>query len=607
MRTAFFDIETTAVDNWSTLDGMDKIHCMSVLSADDGKVISFEGNSIKDGIAYLRQHDLIVGHNVINFDIPAIQKLYPFINFPSVRDTYVMASAIYSDQRSIDLQKPQFPRELVGRHSLKAWGTRLGVFKGDYGETSDWSECTPEMIQYCEQDVAVTYTLYTHLMAQKPSEKMLKIEHKFAHLMKLQETHGWKFDTEGCRKLTKDIMQRRAELEDKLQTAFPPKDVPTKTPIWQTSDGKQWKTKKQATEAGYKPSEVTKAGYKTKKELFNPASRDQIAARLTEKYQWKPKLYTASGKPKIDETVLKSIGKPEADLLFQYLLCIKRLGQIAEGQEAWLKLAQDGVMRGHVVTNGTVSGRCSHRHPNVAQVPAVSAEYGTECRALFGARDGYNLVGFDASGLELRCLGHYLTPYDKGAYAREVVDGDIHTLNQKAAGLPTRNDAKRFIYALNYGCGDQLLGEMIGGGSKEGGELRNRFLNKLPALDQLVKQVKKVADNTKYIKAIDGRRLHVRSSHVALNLLLQSCGAIIMKTTSCYLYYNLIQNGFVHGEDFAFVGNIHDEIQAEVKVGLEDKYGKLAQDAIRSAGNYLSFRCRLDGEYKIGNNWAETH
>ena len=116
-----------------------------------------------------------------------------------------------------------------------------------------------------------------------------------------------------------------------------------------------------------------------------------------------------------------------------------------------------------------------------------------------------------------------------------------------------------------------------------------------------------MADNTKYIKAIDGRRLHVRSSHVALNLLLQSCGAIIMKTTSCYLYYNLIQNGFVHGEDFAFVGNIHDEIQAEVKVGLEDKYGKLAQDAIRSAGNYLSFRCRLDGEYKIGNNWAETH
>ena len=614
MRRAFFDIETTAVDNWTTLEGMDKIHCISVLSEDDGKCVSFSGNSIREGISYLVQHDEVVGHNIISFDIPAIKKLHPTINFPTVRDTLVMASAMFGDVRATDLQKPQFPRELIGRQSLKAWGVRLGVLKGDYGDTTDWSVCTREMIDYCEQDVAVTYQLYQHLMSAEPSETMIKIEHKFAELMRMQEVHGWKFDTAGCRALTKEIMQRRADLEKQLQEAFPPKEVPTKTPVWKTEDGKIWKTKKQAVEAGYKPANVKKDGFTTKKVLFNPASRDQIAERLTEKYGWKPKLFTSSGKPKIDETVLKGIGKPEAEILFQYLLCIKRLGQVAEGQEAWLKLADDGVMRGQVVTNGTVTGRCSHRHPNVAQVPAVGAEYGKECRALFGARTGYKLVGFDASGLELRCLGHYLTPYDNGAYAKEVIDGDIHTLNQKAAGLSTRSEAKRFIYAYLYGCGDQLLGEMIGGGSKEGGQLRKRFLSKLPALNNLIKDVKKVAEGQKYLKAIDGRRLHVRSSHSALNLLLQSCGAIVMKTTSCYLFYNLTNaryvNGYVnwvHGKDFAFVGNIHDEIQAEVIEGREDEYGKIAERSIKQAGDYLKFRCRLDGEYKVGNNWAETH
>jgi len=607
MRKAYFDIETTAIDNWSTLEGLEKIHCISVLSTEDNKCVSFSGESIKSGIDFLVGHDIVIGHNVINFDIPAIKKLYPSVKFPRVYDTLVMASSIWSDIRSTDLKKPMFPRELIGRHSLKAWGYRLGLHKGEFGETSDWSKCSPEMIEYCEQDVAVTFSLCEYLMSAQPSETMLKIEHKFAELMRMQEVHGWKFDVKGCRDLTQTIMQRRAELEDKLQEAFPPKEIPTKTPIWKTKDGKTWKTKKQAVEAGNKAADVFKDGFRTKQELFNPASRDQIAERLTEKYNWKPKLFTASGKPKIDETVLKGIDEPEATLLFQYLLCIKRLGQIAEGDKAWLKVEEDGVMRGRVVTNGTISGRCAHRDPNVAQVPAIGVEYGKECRALFGVRGGYKLVGFDASGLELRCLGHYLTLYDKGAYAKEVIDGDIHTLNQKAAGLPTRNEAKRFIYAYLYGCGDALLGEMVNGGNREGAALRDRFLKKLPALDKLVKDVKKAADNVGYIKAIDGRRLPTRSSHSALNLLLQSCGAIVMKTTSCYLYHTLINKGWVHGKEFAFVGNIHDEIQSEVREDLVTEYGEAAENAIKQAGEYLKFRCRLDGEYKVGKNWSETH
>ncbi len=605
LKIAYADLETTAINNWSTLDGLTEVLCMSVLDYQD-KMVTYTKDSVMSGFKSLEGYDIVVFHNGINFDIPAIKKFYPGFKLKCTRDTYVMSSAMYSDIAGLDRQKRLFPKDLIGRHSLKAWGYRLGENKGDFGEDADWTECTPEMIEYCEQDVRVTKKLYDYLMSQEPSEVMLKIEHKFADIMRSQEERGWKFDVQAAEDLTFEIMHRRALLEDKLKTVFPPKELEMKAYFYNTPDGKEWGTKQQAVKQGYKANEIERGRRKVKVIPFNPSSRDQIAERLIEKYNWKPKLFTPAGKPKVDEGVLKQIDAPEAKYLCTYLMCIKRLGQLAEGKEAWLKAHNDGIIHGRVLTNGTVSGRCSHRNPNIAQTPASSAPYGEDCRKLFKAREGFKLVGFDASGLELRCLGHYLFPYDNGRYAKEVVDGDVHTLNQKAAGLKTRNDAKRFIYALNYGCGDQLLGEMVDGGIKEGKALRAKFLSRLPALKKLMNDVSRSADKG-YIKAIDGRRLNVRSQHVALNLLLQSCGAIIMKTTSCFLSHKLKEANWELNKQYAFVGNIHDEIQTEVLVGLESTYGKLAQESIRDAGKYLNFRCRLDGEYHIGDSWAETH
>ena len=604
MNTGFFDIETTAIDDWTSLEGLKKIHCISI--GTENNVITFSGDNVIDGVEMLSKFDLLIGHNIINFDIPAIKKLYPKFEHKVIRDTMVMSQSIYSDIITQDRHQDVIPKELQGRHSLKAWGYRLGLLKGDYSETTDWEVCTPEMIEYCEQDVRVTMKLYNDLCKHNPSDSMLLIEHKFASLMRDQEVRGWKFDVEGCKKLTAEIMGRKAKLEDTLQDVFPPKVIEMKAFFYNTPDGKEWNTKQQAVKAGYKAAQIEKGRRKTKEIPFNPASRDQIAERLKEKYQWQPKLYTPAGKPKIDEGVLKNIDAPEAKMLCDYLLCIKRLGQIAEGKEAWLNSEKNGFIHGRVLTNGTVSGRCSHRNPNVAQVPALGAEYGKECRALFQARDGFSLVGFDASSIELRTLAHYMWRYDKGEYAKEVIEGDVHTLNQKKAGLPTRNASKRFIYAFLYGAGDQLLGELVNGGQQEGKEVRAKFLKGLPALNNLIIDVKK-ASKKGTIKAIDNRNLTVRSEHVALNLLLQSCAAIIMKTTSCYLGYLLKNAGFVKNKDYAFVGNIHDEIQAEVLHGKEDEYGKLAQQAIREAGKFLDFRCQLDGEYHIGKDWSETH
>src|SRR5690606_31621074 len=184
-------------------------------------------------------------------------------------------------------------------------------------------------------------------------------------------------------------------------------------------------------------------------------SRTHIYKRLKDKYNWKPKEFTEKGTPKVSEEVLESLPYPEAELLNEYLMIQKRISQLAEGHSAWLKMVRpDGRIYGSVITNGAVTGRMTHNSPNLAQVPAVNVPYGKECRSLFTVPDDRVLVGADASGLELRCLAHYMARFDKGAYARELLEGDIHTANQKAAGLPTRDNAKTFIYAFLYGAGD---------------------------------------------------------------------------------------------------------------------------------------------------------
>lgn len=282
-----------------------------------------------------------------------------------------------------------------------------------------------------------------------------------------------------------------------------------------------------ALSAGYKDGDIVKGNHKTKTIPFNPASRDQIAERLI-KRGWKPQAYEGK-RPAINEGVLKSIDTPEASLLLEYLLVSKRLGQLAEGQQAWLKLEKGGRIHGSVLTNGTVSGRCSHRNPNVAQVPAVRAPYGSECRELFKAPEGKVLVGCDASGLELRALAGYLFPYDNGAYAKEILTGDIHTANQKAAGLQTRDQAKTFIYAFLYGAGDAKIGEIVGGSSKEGKRLKASFMSKTPAIKRLTNAVAEAVSTRGTLRGLDGRPLPCRSAHSALNLLLQSAGAVIMK------------------------------------------------------------------------------
>ena len=498
-----------------------------------------------------------VFHNGIGFDGPVVARLWNF-TFPrnSIVDTLVLS-------RLADPSKS-------GGHSLRNWGNTLGFPKGDH---SDWSQLSEEMITYCMQDVEVTQAVHEKLLKELEgfSQESQELEHQVAWCTMDQERNGWLVDQRKCYDLLGIFKERMNVIQDELQETFPPiveQRVSEKT-------GKQLKDK------------VT---------VFNVGSRDQIATRLATKGAvWTE--VTPTGKPMVDERTLKENSHvPEATQVLEYLLLQKRYAQV----KSWLEhTEEDGRVHGRVISNGAITGRMTHRNPNMAQVPSSNSVYGEECRSCWTVPEGKSLVGFDASGLELRMLAHYM---DDEEFTNVLLKEDIHTRNQMAAGLDTRPQAKTFIYAFLYGAGDAKIGSIVGGSSGDGRKLKQRFLRNTPSLEALRERVGNAAQRG-HLKGLDGRKLWVRSEHAALNTLLQAAGAIVMKKALVLLedYANQWKL------NYRFVGNIHDEVQTEVATKDAQKFGWLAVECLKAAGIHYSLRCPLDGEYKVGQTWAETH
>ena len=504
----------------------------------------------------IEDYDTVIGHNLISFDGYHLRRLWNItIPLKKASDTLVLSR----------LWNPS----IEGGHSLEAWGKRLGNHKIEF---QDFTALTQEMIDYCIQDVNLTGELHRKLCGELKdfSPQSIDIEHKVQYIVAQQERHGFKLDIPLCTEFISQLTTKLSTIEEKLQTIFPP--IITE-----------------------RVSEKTGKKLKDHVEVFNPGSRDQIGRRLIS-LGWKPEKFTETGKPMVDEVILSKLSYPEAKAMAEYLLIQKRIAQAS----SWLEhVADDGRVHGKVITNGAVTGRMTHHSPNMAQVPAVNAEYGETCRQVWTVDTGNVLVGCDASGLELRMLAHYMKDDE---YTKEVINGDVHTKNQLAAGLESRAQAKTFIYAFLYGAGPAKIGSIVQGSAEEGKRLISSFLKNTPALKTLKDKVSKYAEKG-YLPALDGRRLWVRSEHAALNTLLQGAGAISMKQGLIHLHESLKK----HKIPAHFVANVHDEWQIECPKQYADDVGKLAVAAIEKAGVTLGLRCPLTGEYKVGNNWKETH
>lgn len=591
-----FDLETDGL-----LDTVSKVHTLTMYDTKTQQYSTYDKAAVAEGIAKLASESVLCGHNIIGYDMPVLQKLYPKHRWnQKIIDTLVWARVAYPDIKDLDFKlrhKYELPGKLIGRHSLKAWGYRLGEFKGDFGETTDWKEWSQEMSDYCAQDVKVTAKLKDKLMSKAIASECVKLEHEVANIVQLQEANGFWFDKTKAEKLYVELINRKSELTNQLQQVFKP---------WYVK-GKEFTPKRDNRKRGYTAgATMTHVSLTT----FNPSSRYHVAHHLKKLYNWEPTEFTDKGEPQLNDEVLQSLPYPEAKLLAEYFTLDKRLGQLAEGDKAWMKMVgRDHRIHGHVITNGAVTGRMTHINPNIAQVPkaAPNVPYGHECRELFKARPGWVLVGCDASGLELRCLAHYMAMFDKGKYAKVILEGDIHTVNQEAAGLPSRDTAKTFIYGFLYGAGVAKIGSIIGGTPADGTRLRAEFLKRTPGLKKLLKWVYNQVKLQGYLVGLDGRHLKIRSAHSALNTLLQSAGALVMKKALVILYEDLNEFGLRHGKQYAFCANVHDEWQIECMPDFAETIGNLAKKAITKAGEYFAFNCRLDGAYSIGGNWAETH
>ena len=542
----YLDIETNLAH--------DKIWCV-VTKDEDGLMVWTEDSGLDE---YLKDKQ-VCAHNLIGFDAKVLREVWGIsIPLNKAVDTLVM-SRLYDP--NID-----------GGHSLKAWGKRLGFDKMDFDVEDFDGGLTEEMLDYCTRDVEVLERLHKHLVHEMGEgwEQSLALEHEVAMHMARQERIGFKLDVPKASKLLAELRTRMVDIEMQMQVTFPP----IVTERWSEKTGKR---------------------LKDHVEEFNVGSRQQIAKRL-ESLGVKFTERTEKGQVIVNEKVLDGIDLPEAKLINEYLMLQKRVGLV----DAWLERADaDGRVHGRVISNGAVTGRMTHQNPNLGQVPSVNSPYGKECRSCWTVDDGNVLVGTDLSGIELRCLAHYMQDDN---YTKELLDGDIHTANQNAAGLETRAQAKTFIYALLYGAGAAKIGAIAGGNAKKGQELIDKFMGNTPKLQQLLLKVQRIASKG-YVPALDGRKIRIRSEHAALNSLLQSCGAIIAKQW-CVEAHRMLRRRNIPVKQVAFV---HDEIQMEVP----EKYGDIVADIMTKAsvkaGNVLGFRIPAESEAKIGKTWLDTH
>lgn len=676
----------------------------------------WERMPVADGLRVLEQADIRVAHNGQDFDERAIRLVYPWFNpkeGSKVLDTLLLSRLIYPDIAKSGPNSFKLPGNSKVRHGLREWGIRLGEHKGDY--KGGWAEWSEEMQIYMEQDVVVLAKLFKWLMAQQPAKEASALEHEFAAIIRRQESRGFGFDNNKALTLLGQLTERLQALEAGLIDGFGEwwaygkaassaaaqaspdrsheEDDEADDPEEQEKRRQEWLSRRswgdvviptktrQAKLTGFPDIEITRLSTKTGKPLkpyvgppkltyvqgaaytpikrvqFNPGSRTHVRQRLIAKYGWEPSKFTKGGKnsppqPVVDDDVLGALDYPEAKLLAEYYLVLKRIGMIAAGKKAWIKVARsvelpNGIVQyrihGRVNTNGAVTGRCTHSDPNLAQVPKNSAGvkqypgqdilHGAACRDLFIAHDPYELVGFDGSSLELRMLAHFVSPWDKGEYAELVDNGkkelgtDPHSWmrseiigeNVIGAGDAGRDNAKTAIYAFLYGAGNEKLGTIVipHGTLAEkrelGGEIKAKVFSRFHALGNLQAAIEQAVEKNGYLKGLDGRILRVRKAHASLNTLLQSAGAIVMKKSLVLLDANLRAGGLISGRDYEFVANVHDEAQAEVLPDHVALYTRLALEAVPLAGQSLRVQCPLKAEvspspdHRPARSWKETH
>ena len=676
-QTLLWDVETNGL-----LDTLDRVHCLVIEEYETGRVWRYRNNdkqnTIAKGLKKLMKAKTVVGHNIVAFDIPACQKVYPWFKINGIiRDTLVMARVVFADIKVSDFRRYAaglMPAYLIGKHSLDSWGYRLGLHKGDYKKwcaslgIDPWAAWNKEQEDYCANDVDVTKLLWRKIITRpkRLNPKWINIEHRIHDLCAYMEQNGTYVFVDDAHKLVRQLDEEYDELYEKAVMEFGAWYKPDKKwqirAAWDSPTAKAKQYDKPRPEYGEDDSRAIwgqvfvpkrSVTFKDPRRAdrtegapfcpvklveFNPQSRDHIIDRFTIVYQWEPDQFTETGRPSVDDEVLRSVAAdiPIAEDLAELFYLKKRLGMLSTGDRSILnKVDENGFIHCHINVGGTISGRCAHINPNLSQITKVKTikkdgktvilkgrkgRHGWEFRNLFGVPPieaglgEWVQMGADLSGIELRCLAHVSYEFDKGFLANLILEGDIHTYNQEMWEMEIRDDAKTGIYALIYGGGDPKLGLIkLKRGTlaekKEAGKwMREQLDTKLPGLAKATKAAKRDARRGSMV-GFDGRTLLPRSEHSALNLKLQNMAAVIAKLWLVKFEEKMLDAGYEHGwtGDFVMMLFSHDEMQVAVRPHIAEHAQKLSQEAAKEAGEELGFMLPVDSETKIGKRWSETH
>lgn len=548
--------------------------------------------------AWLNDHPeaIFVGHNAVSFDVPTLNRLLEVsIDLDRVIDTLVLSY----------LYNPQMP----GGHSLESYGIRLKFPKGKF---NDFSEFSTEMLDYCRQDVAlgirVFLALRSKLQAQGFSERSIALEHRIRIVIDRQQANGFYFDIRAAQELYRRLREEQERLGIPIQELFPP--VLERQATYNRKfkqDGSDYASFVRHQES-YPKIVVRENDYDVYDwKTFNIGSPKQRIERLLG-LGYEPTDFTPTGQPKVDEESLikfaDSLGVGEkasaVKAIADWLVVSGRANMI----NTWLNNVnyEDSRMHGRVFSCGAGTRRMTHSGPNTANIPSNEARYGSDCRALWTVSDPSTrrLVGFDAKALEMRMFAHYLNNADA---AKLYIEGDPHSVNAELVGIP-RKPVKNVFYAFLYGAQDRKLGATAEGrGADFGREIRRKLTEGTPGLKRLVEQVQREYKDGGWIECIDGGYVRCPSPHAALNYKLQSAGGIVMKQASIFIQERLDKGGY----DALKVGDIHDEGQFDTHKDCASEVGELCVQALRDAGEELGFRVPLDGDYKVGLGWHETH
>jgi DNA polymerase I len=649
-----------------------KVHCIGIIDVDTGEEFDYGPDALKSALDHLSRAQELIGHNIMRHDLPLLAKLHNWKPRAGVniRDTMVMSRVIFpalkkSDALKVDLGK--LPSDLAGKHSLAAWGYRLGAHKGDYaqvrraqalaqGLTDEeaithyvWGAWNEDMHSYMIDDCRTNYALWQHLQPDSYAQAPLDLEHRVSRVCDAIQEAGVPFDMKAAEQLHVTLLGRKHELETVLKATFgtwwePISPDPEKCILIPKRDNAK---------LGYLE------GYPIKKYKlveFNPRSREHIARKLIE-MGWKPETFTDGGKPQLDEETIATVVAryPEMGGIGELLMVEKRISQLVGAKQSLMNTVQeDGRIHGSINPMGTITSRASHFAPNLGQVPSTKKPYGADFRRLFiPGKPGWVMVGADMAALELRGLGHYLAFYDGGAYGNVVLEGDPHWTNVIAMGLlpeGTERDkhnqlhtilredgAKRFIYAYVYGAGDEMCGSIIfealtnakHNAGEEGAALYNRvlgvngnvdsaklksvggkvrkdFAKRIKGFGTLQRALSERVEDKGYVVGLDKRITPIRAAHSALNFVIQGAGAILCKRWLADAFEEACST-FTLGEDFQFVLWCHDEIVTLCRAEIADEIGSILVSNARSAGTDYRFKLPLDSEYHIGKNWKEIH